>query len=85
MFTEIRLLMHYFSDKTTLWAAIIFDALPDLKVSPAVPLVASDSQQLLLTKRPSFSLASEDSVPDLHSDEKNTLIRNGSSSGLRMW
>jgi amino acid transporter len=83
--TNLPRWMHIANRQSTFYAAIAFDALPDLKSLPLMPLVASDSQQQLLiaSKRPSFSLASEDSVPDLHSDEKNLkLIRNSSSSGL---
>ena len=83
--------MHSFLEVSTFISSIIFDALPDVKSNPIglpVPpvLIASDSQQALLQKRSSFSLASSvNSVTDLHSDEKNTMIRNGSSTGLRLW
>ncbi|KAI1710819.1 amino acid permease domain-containing protein [Ditylenchus destructor] len=60
-------ILTYLNHVTTVFASILFNALPDLK------------------SRSSFSVISNDSVPDLHSDEKNTLIRNGSTSGLRMW
>lgn len=81
----------FFLDLSTFIASIVFDALPDVKTIPLgipVPpaLVASDSQQQLLQKRSSFSIASTNSVTDLHSDEKNkTIIRNGSATGLRLW
>jgi amino acid transporter len=85
-------ILSYLNDISTFIASIIFDALPDVKTNPLgipVPpvLVASDSQQQLLNgKRSSFSLTSvNSSVTDLHSDEKNTMIRNGSATGLRLW
>uniref|UniRef100_A0A7E4UPJ2 AA_permease domain-containing protein n=1 Tax=Panagrellus redivivus TaxID=6233 RepID=A0A7E4UPJ2_PANRE len=81
--TTLPMWMNLANQRSTFWTSIVFDALPDLKAPP--PLVSSDSSAALLAKRPSFSIASEDSVPDLHSDEKNTLIRNSSSTGLRMW
>ncbi|KAK0424539.1 hypothetical protein QR680_008715 [Steinernema hermaphroditum] len=74
------------NEKCLLLSAIVFDALPDLKNSGSTQIVTSDSQQALLGSRASQSrLSSDESVPDLHSDEKNIMIRNGSSSGLRMW
>ncbi|CAD5206642.1 unnamed protein product [Bursaphelenchus okinawaensis] len=74
------------NDWGTLFGAVIFNGLPDQKSVPPVNLISSDSQQLLLpSRRESFSI-SDDCITDLHSDEKNTLIRNGSSKGLsRMW
>uniref|UniRef100_A0A915E9J0 Uncharacterized protein n=1 Tax=Ditylenchus dipsaci TaxID=166011 RepID=A0A915E9J0_9BILA len=88
--TATPLILTHINNAATVTASILFDALPDVKskggVLPSTTLlVSSDSQQMLLQKRTSFSLISDDSVPDLHSDEKNTLIRNGSGSGLRMW
>ncbi|KAH7718516.1 AAT-5 protein [Aphelenchoides avenae] len=90
--TALPSALTHINDWSTFIFAIIFDGLPDLKpkalVVPPTPssLVSSDSQQLLLgQKRSSFSLLSDDGVTDLHADEKNKLIRNGSSSGLRMW
>ncbi|CAJ0946171.1 unnamed protein product, partial [Mesorhabditis belari] len=70
------------NEKTTRWACIVFDCLPDLKAGTT--LLASDSSQLLLTRISSTTRLSDDSVPDLHSDEKNTMRRIGSSQGLRM-
>jgi len=73
---------------STLFSAIIFNGLPDLKLSslPQTVLVSSDSQQLLIApRRTSFSMLSDSITEDLHADEKNKIIRNGSSSGLRMW
>ncbi|GMR52305.1 hypothetical protein PMAYCL1PPCAC_22500 [Pristionchus mayeri] len=83
--------------KSTWFCCVIFDAVPDLK--PGVTVVGaippSDSAQRLLPKVArgrgmlrgsisSTSRISEDSVPDLHSDEKNIMRRNGSMTGLRM-
>uniref|UniRef100_A0A1I8ABX1 AA_permease domain-containing protein n=1 Tax=Steinernema glaseri TaxID=37863 RepID=A0A1I8ABX1_9BILA len=74
------------NEKLLLVSAIVFDALPDQKQAGATHIVTSDSQQALLGSRASQSrLSSDESVPDLHSDEKNIMIRNGSSTGLRMW
>ncbi|EPB68319.1 amino acid permease [Ancylostoma ceylanicum] len=65
---------------------VVFDCLPDLK--PGVGsafLPTSDSSQALLPKRCSSArLSEEDSLPDLHSDEKNVLRRNGSSTGFKL-
>ncbi|CAD5209629.1 unnamed protein product [Bursaphelenchus xylophilus] len=75
------------NDFFTVISTGIFNGLPEQKSMPPVNLISSDSQQRLLpSRRESFSLLSNDCVTDLHSDEKNTLIRNGSSKGLsRMW
>ena len=59
---------------------VLFDCLPDVK--PGVVLSTSDSSQALLTKRLSSTRLSDDSLPDLHSDEKN-IRRNGSAGGLK--
>ncbi|KAL3117249.1 hypothetical protein niasHT_007652 [Heterodera trifolii] len=85
------------NEKSTFFASILFDALPDLKQQnlgkkhPTV-LLPSDSQRELLLPTKFDSLDDQQSadlpsptVPDLHSDEKNTMIRNGSATGLRMW
>jgi len=68
---------------TTFCAAIIFNGLPDLKKSGVQALATSDSQRLLL-KRSSISLQSSEDQ-DLHSDEKNEMVRKFSGSGLKLW
>ncbi|CCD68122.1 Amino Acid Transporter [Caenorhabditis elegans] len=68
--------------KVTLWCCILFDCLPDVK--GGVQLLASDSSQALLSERLSSTRLSDDSFPDLHSDEKNIMRRNGSAAGLKM-
>ncbi|KAI3413853.1 hypothetical protein GPALN_011331 [Globodera pallida] len=85
------------NEKCTRIASILFDALPDVKQQnlgkkhPAVLLPSESQRELLLSTkfdslddRQSADLPSP-TVPDLHSDEKNTLIRNVSATGLRMW
>lgn len=84
-----------FDKSATLIAAIIFNALPDLKSSLTLPqqsmLIASDSSEQLLIQleKPTFSLlsrtSSKENLTDLHSDDKNRMIRNTSNPGLRRW
>uniref|UniRef100_A0A7I4XU51 Large neutral amino acids transporter small subunit 2 n=1 Tax=Haemonchus contortus TaxID=6289 RepID=A0A7I4XU51_HAECO len=78
--------LHVLNDRSTLICSIIFDCLPDVKPGVGVvQLISSDSSQALLPKRPSSArLSEEDSLPDLHSDEKNVLRRNGSSTGFKL-
>ncbi|KAK6043126.1 hypothetical protein COOONC_19369 [Cooperia oncophora] len=78
--------LYILNERSTLICSVIFDCLPDVKPGVAVPLLASsDSSQALLPKRPSLArLSEEDSLPDLHSDEKNVLHRNGSSAGFKL-
>ncbi|CAD6184087.1 unnamed protein product [Caenorhabditis auriculariae] len=71
------------NERTTFLCCVVFDCLPDLK-AVGVSLLGSDSSQALLAKRSSSTRLSEDSLPDLHSDEKNILRRNGSTAGLKM-
>ncbi|XGW24374.1 hypothetical protein V3C99_006075 [Haemonchus contortus] len=79
--------LHVLNDRSTLICSIIFDCLPDVKPGVGVvQLISSDSSQALLPKRPSSArLSEEDSLPDLHSDEKNVLRRNGSSTGFKLF
>ncbi|CAI5440432.1 unnamed protein product [Caenorhabditis angaria] len=71
------------NQKCTLLCCIIFDCLPDVKTG--VVLLPSDSSQALLFKKLSQTRLSDESLPDLHSDEKNIMRRNGSSAGLKMF
>uniref|UniRef100_A0A914GV42 Uncharacterized protein n=1 Tax=Globodera rostochiensis TaxID=31243 RepID=A0A914GV42_GLORO len=86
------------NEKCTRIASIIFDALPDVKQQnlakkhPTVLLPSESQRELLLSTkfdslddRQSADFPPSPTVPDLHSDEKNTLIRNVSATGLRMW
>ncbi|EPB66771.1 hypothetical protein ANCCEY_14137 [Ancylostoma ceylanicum] len=79
--------MYILNERTTFVCSVVFDCLPDLK--PGVGsafLPTSDSSQALLPKRCSSArLSEEDSLPDLHSDEKNVLRRNGSSTGFKLF
>ncbi|KIH62830.1 hypothetical protein ANCDUO_06883 [Ancylostoma duodenale] len=74
------------AERTTFVCSVVFDCLPDLK--PGVGsafLPTSDSSQALLPKRCSSArLSEEDSLPDLHSDEKNVFRRNGSTTGFKL-
>ncbi|ETN85545.1 hypothetical protein NECAME_01436 [Necator americanus] len=83
---RLPLWMYALNEWTTLVCSVIFDCLPDLKPGvSATFLTTSDSSQALIPKRPSSSrLSEEDSLPDLHSDEKNVLRRNGSSTGFKL-
>ncbi|KAK5965043.1 Amino Acid Transporter [Trichostrongylus colubriformis] len=78
--------LYILNERSTFICSVVFDCLPDVKPGVAVaPLVSSDSSQALLAKRPSIvRLSEEDSLPDLHSDEKNVLRRNGSSAGFKL-
>ncbi|KAJ1347319.1 hypothetical protein KIN20_002351 [Parelaphostrongylus tenuis] len=75
------------NDRTTFVCCIIFDCLPDVKPGVGVTLLSSSiSTQALLPVRLSASqLSEEDSVLDLHSDEKNVLCRNTSSAGFKLF
>uniref|UniRef100_A0A1I7WRA3 Ovule protein n=1 Tax=Heterorhabditis bacteriophora TaxID=37862 RepID=A0A1I7WRA3_HETBA len=78
--------MYKLNEKSTFVCSIVFNCIPDLKAGISGALLAtSDSSQALLAKRSSSTRLSEDSLPDLHSDEKNILRRNGSSAGLKMF
>ncbi|PAV68201.1 hypothetical protein WR25_19347, partial [Diploscapter pachys] len=71
------------NEQSTLFCCIMFDCFPDLK--PGVGgLFGSESSQALLVKTDSSTRLSEDSLPDLHSDEKNIMRRSGSTAGLKM-
>ncbi|KAK6020993.1 hypothetical protein OSTOST_13345 [Ostertagia ostertagi] len=78
--------LYVLNERSTLVCSIIFDCLPDVKPGVGVALLASsDSSQALIPKRPSSArLSEEDSLPDLHSDEKNVFRRNGSSTGFKL-
>ncbi|CAI4229979.1 unnamed protein product [Auanema sp. JU1783] len=73
-----------FNEKITFFCCIVFNCLPDIKPGVTTILASSDSSQALLVKRLSQTRLSDDSLPDLHSDEKNILRRIGSSNGLKM-
>ncbi|WKX89892.1 hypothetical protein Q1695_009046 [Nippostrongylus brasiliensis] len=75
------------NERVTFACSVIFDCLPDVKPGVGVTFLAtSDSSQALLPKRMSTTrLSEEDSLPDLHSDEKNVLRRNGSSTGFKLF
>ncbi|CAB3408742.1 unnamed protein product [Caenorhabditis bovis] len=80
--SNFPLWMIYLNQQVTLLCCIVFDCLPDVK---GHVLLASDSSQALLTKRLSATRLSDESLPDLHSDEKNIMRRNPSSAGLKMF
>uniref|UniRef100_A0A914L9P1 Amino acid transporter n=1 Tax=Meloidogyne incognita TaxID=6306 RepID=A0A914L9P1_MELIC len=87
------------NEKSTFFAQLIFNAEPTIKHQPFITnrqpslLLCSDSQrELLIIESDRLEIVdgetedlSNSTTVDLHSDEKNTLIRNSSSSGLRMW
>ncbi|VDL71809.1 unnamed protein product [Nippostrongylus brasiliensis] len=75
------------NERVTFVCSVVFDCLPDVKPGVGVTFLAtSDSSQALLPKRMSTTrLSEEDSLPDLHSDEKNVLRRNGSSTGFKLF
>lgn len=79
--------LHVLNERSTLFCSVVFDCLPDVKPGVGVTFLASsDSSQALIPKRASSTrLSEEDSLPDLHSDEKNVFRRNGSSTGFKLF